>query len=526
MDTVLAGLSSLVSGLDPDRLDGGDARELYAAFAQVERLCFGAKALLARRVDSSRVWKETAHRDAASLLSELEGIPTGQARSVVRLGHQLEGMPSTEEAVRDGRLSRSKVEELAGAAEDDPGLEDTLLRGAAEQDFTTVKERCRRARARRSGADPMAATRKAHAHRSFTSWFDADGFHFKGSDTTERGARLQARIDSVAAAIRSEARRAGLPQGSEPHPALAADALFGLVTTVPDRSAPPVGDDPSVDPDVDPGAGFDGEADEDGPAGDGPAGDEAGPLGVAASPGPGAEPDIVGGAEPDSVDVAAVVNRPPACAVTVVVDLATLVTGTTGEEGTCEIAGVGPVPPQLARSLMSDCFLRFLATGEGEIHSVCHPGRTINARLRTALGFRDRMRCVVPGCGTRHRLEIDHVLPVEDGGMTELDNLALLCHWHHHLKTNEHWTLTRGEGPDRDHPNWAFISPPAFGQEPDLGFDTEEAKAARRRATDRGGRGGDGNGRGEESVGGRRLVAGGGDRRIAPANTGSARLFP
>ncbi len=69
----------------------------------------------------------------------------------------------------------------------------------------------------------------------------------------------------------------------------------------------------------------------------------------------------------------------------------------------------------------------------------------------------------------------------EDGGLTELDNLCLLCHHHHFLKTHEGWTLTRSDANGRDRPTWAFEPQPAFGQEPDLGYDTDEAKAERRR---------------------------------------------
>jgi hypothetical protein len=488
----ISALSSLVGRLEPECLEGSDAKELYASVARLERLCFGAKALLARRVDSSLVWKQEGHRDAASLLSELEGVPTGQARSTVKLSHQLVELPGTEEAVRDGRLSRSKAVELVGAAEDDPASEDTLLAGAEHQDFATVQERCRQARARRSDIDPMAATRKAHANRSFASWFDADGFHFKGSDTTERGAKLQAAINSVATYLRREARRIGLPEGSEPHRALAADALFALVTTSGDRSGSGT-TAPEVDPDIDPGTEFAEPEDNDETGG---SNTPSGAGGSRCTPSDRTSPDPTDGG--DSLDISSIVNRPPSCAVTVVVDLTTLVTGTVRKEGVCEIEEVGPVPPQLARSLMSDCFLRFLVTGEDGIHTVCHPGRTINARLRTALAFRDRMRCVVPGCRVGHRLEIDHTLPVEDGGMTELDNLSLLCHWHHHLKTTEKWVLTRSKDSGRDHPVWSFTPPPAFGQESDLGFDTEEARAARQQATSSGNRGEGSDGRSQQ----------------------------
>ncbi|KRE27087.1 hypothetical protein ASG82_11485 [Mycobacterium sp. Soil538] len=56
--------------------------------------------------------------------------------------------------------------------------------------------------------------------------------------------------------------------------------------------------------------------------------------------------------------------------------------------------------------------------------------RTVNRRLRRALEFRDRT-CVVPGCGATRGLHAHHLKHWEDGGLTELINLALVCPYHH-----------------------------------------------------------------------------------------------
>ena len=50
----------------------------------------------------------------------------------------------------------------------------------------------------------------------------------------------------------------------------------------------------------------------------------------------------------------------------------------------------------LARALAIDSFLYVVFTEAGDIRTVAHRGRTINATLRTALTFRGRC-CVVPG---------------------------------------------------------------------------------------------------------------------------------
>jgi hypothetical protein len=148
----------------------------------------------------------------------------------------------------------------------------------------------------------------------------------------------------------------------------------------------------------------------------------------------------------------------------------------------------------MARDMANDSFLRFIFHESDDIRSIFHFGRTINKALRTALVHRDRI-CVVPGCEVSYGLEIDHIVPVTEGGPTTLDNLALLCHHHHFLKTFEGWTLELTEASDPKNPKWRFEPLPPFGQEPDLGADSRPAHQKWRRPPGR---------EDPESVGGQR----------------------
>ncbi len=56
--------------------------------------------------------------------------------------------------------------------------------------------------------------------------------------------------------------------------------------------------------------------------------------------------------------------------------------------------------------------------------------RQISRRLRRALEKRDRC-CVVPGCGATRGLHAHHIVHWENSGATELDNLVLVCPYHH-----------------------------------------------------------------------------------------------
>jgi hypothetical protein len=107
---------------------------------------------------------------------------------------------------------------------------------------------------------------------------------------------------------------------------------------------------------------------------------------------------------------------------------------------TCEIPGVGPVPVATAAALAGDSIIASLITNGTDVTAVNHHRREVPARLRSAVIERDRC-CVVPGCDVAHRLEIDHVTPVSEGGTTRLDGLARLCKWHHYLKAYRGYRL-------------------------------------------------------------------------------------
>jgi hypothetical protein len=77
---------------------------------------------------------------------------------------------------------------------------------------------------------------------------------------------------------------------------------------------------------------------------------------------------------------------------------------------------------------------------------VLNLGRTSrfpNLAQRRALVVRDR-GCVFPGCNRPPAACIAHHLKFwSHNGRTDLDNLALVCHYHHHLVHEDHWNLQR-----------------------------------------------------------------------------------
>ena len=505
LDAARSALASVVADLDPARLTGADAAGLYASLVGLERLVVAGKTLLAPRIEGSGVWRDGGHRSAAVMLASLEGVATGQAQNTLVNGQRLSQLPGTEAALRTGVLSGPKVTELTGAGVLAPEREAELLAGAEEAPLQAVRERCQRSRATSGSEDPRARVIRIRAARHFSSWTDGEGaFCYQGRDTLDRGAQILSHLDQVATRLRRTRRAAGDGQDG-PERAVRADAFYALLTRRhPDTGAPlsprprptsATGSAPGPDPGrrrrrrrgrptPTPGSRTPPEP----PSGRTPTpGPRTPPTGhrrchlrpdTDATATGRRRPPPTRGRPPD--DPSSLIDGPPTCSVIVRVDRDALLRGHTEGDECCEIDNQGPIPVAMARDLANDSFLRIVFHEAGDIRAVCHLGRTINQQLRTALVFRDRT-CVVPGCGTSFGLEIDHIVPFAEGGPTTLDNLALLCHHHHFLKTYEGWVLSsEGTGP-MGTPRWRFEPQPAFGQEPGLGMDTDEERDKRKR---------------------------------------------
>ncbi len=125
------------------------------------------------------------------------------------------------------------------------------------------------------------------------------------------------------------------------------------------------------------------------------------------------------------------------------IDHTALLRGWTEPGEVCEIVGHGPIPVTVASRLLDDAFIKAVVVDGTDVLAVSHLGRTIPARLRTAVEEMHR-ECDIDGCHVTTGLEIDHNQPVEEFGKTELCNLGRLCQHHHHHK---HRHRLRLEGP-------------------------------------------------------------------------------
>jgi hypothetical protein len=113
---------------------------------------------------------------------------------------------------------------------------------------------------------------------------------------------------------------------------------------------------------------------------------------------------------------------------------------------------MGPVSVAVATELLGEGSLQYLVKEGFDIKTVTKTTRTVAQCIDMALMVRDRS-CAA-GCGKRKGLQTDHRdVDFNDGGPTELDNLARLCPEHHDLKTYGGYRLEGGPG------HWKWIAP-------------------------------------------------------------------
>jgi hypothetical protein len=148
----------------------------------------------------------------------------------------------------------------------------------------------------------------------------------------------------------------------------------------------------------------------------------------------------------------------PVPVLTVHADLAAL-TEPEGD-GVSEL-GMGPVVAnETAPMLACDADVEIALSQDHRVVGVGRKQRKVPGWLRRQVEARDH-HCQFPGCGRTALLQVHHLQHWAEGGPTDLDNLVLLCWWHHLFIHEHRWHITR----DHDHrfvfrrPGWTPYPP-------------------------------------------------------------------
>ncbi len=114
-----------------------------------------------------------------------------------------------------------------------------------------------------------------------------------------------------------------------------------------------------------------------------------------------------------------------------------------GTDGAAEIEGGGRIHPETARRLLCDARVQtVLEDDAGEPVRLGRLSREPTPAMMRQLRYRDA-ECRFPGCGARRFTQAHHVVWWKAGGTTDLDNLVLVCFFHHRLVHEHGWSLHR-----------------------------------------------------------------------------------
>jgi hypothetical protein len=396
--SAVAGESGVLdlSGTSTERLEA-DICELAAHIDAAVCRWLG----LVAEFDRREAWAGWECSSAAMWLSWKCGVSLTTAHEHVRVARALVGLPVIRAAFGRGEISYSKVRALTRVAS--PAIEGELVEVARESTGAGLERICRAYRRwGRPEADEDAT--RVYAERALSWCHDDDGaFVFHGRLPAELGELVIQMVHAARAELTTADR---LPQSSAEEPGR-------------DRrpSEPPAAR--RADALVHAARAFLGQL------------DRAHRRVAAAEVTVIVDADLLADepASPDSSerDLGARPGRDAGC----------------GAEGTCETAdGVG-LAPSVARRLACDGVIRGLALGaDGEPLRLGRRRRVVTPALRHALDIRDRC-CRFPGCDRRGYLDAHHLVHWADAGATDIDNLALICDFHHRRLHEGRWTLTR-----------------------------------------------------------------------------------
>ena len=361
--------------------------------------------VLVREFDDRFGWAKWGLRNCAEWLAWRCGLSLSAAREKVRTAQALRLMPATSAAFADGHLSYSKVRALTrvGQLHD----EDSLLAYAMNATAPQVEERCRQIR--NVAPESRGGAWRAWERRSLTLLRDE--------------ARGMIRISVEVPVEQGEVIAQALERAAE-----SGDSCVGLeFTTL---------RDPSVEGVRDAADGAHGSTETRGsaiaPTGNSWRAQQADALVAMAKAY--LSGGIGNGKACSAADHHQVVIHTDASALRggISVDNSTL---HAPAEGTAIRGSVGrsDLPIDTVKRLTCDgSLITIVEDDDGTPLDVGRKRRTVTTALRRALWSRDR-HCTFPGCHNRCYVDAHHIEHWVNGGATSLENLMLLCTFHHTL---------------------------------------------------------------------------------------------
>ena len=380
---------------------------------------------LLHRYDEEELW--SGWRSCAHWLAWRVGLTIGPARERVRVARCLASLPLIAGEMERGRLSWSKVRALTRIAT--PESEERLLAFAHEVTAAQVESLARAQRSAEAALAALDGESVMATRRHLSVRVDDEGMYaIRGRLMPEVGALLMEALDAAAdelhraeRAVEREAERAAAEAEAEPTAAGAAGAAATDVDAHEAREA-----EAEAAAESEPESAWLRRLRSRLPATPGERRHDA--LGAWIEDRTEGRVQLVvhtvaPGEDPDENESGAGAGDAAGPVVTT-------------EEGS-------HVPAGTSGRLACDPEVVEVTRGtDGSVLDVGRRRRTVDRRLRKALEVRDG-GCRFPGCDSRHT-QAHHAVPWSEGGRTALDNLILLCRFHHKTMHEGGWRVRMG----------------------------------------------------------------------------------
>ena len=220
-------LRAATSCVDIDGLDPAEVTVLHRLMVEGEQLLSGGRTRLARRLHDTHEWRQQGHRTPAAWLAEQTGTSLSQAKETISTSEDLPQLPTVDEALKSGKLSKDQTKAVLPGARTSPEAEqDLVAKATGGADIRDVRRQSREHVAA-ADPDPEATRRRHHRRRSFRDWIDDEGkWHARIEGPAEKGAELKAAMKAYRDRFFREANKAGKPEETE---AYDFDALFAAL---------------------------------------------------------------------------------------------------------------------------------------------------------------------------------------------------------------------------------------------------------------------------------------------------------
>ncbi len=407
-----------LAGLGRDELLGvlGGIERLANRLAGYRAEVLGALEVLSQSGVAADVSPHLSLRDAA-------GVSERDARRMVRAAEKARQHGTVLEALSEGDINASQAETLCDARVPDP-VRAELVVAAAGEDTDATRLQVQRAEAEHSVETSMERFERQRKARGAGWRRDHEGMlRMWAKFDPDTGAHIEAALEALRREywIDDKQVRNGRRSPAQRDADVLAYALAGLTYTDADTAAVN-----RLHARAD--AGSDNLRDDPPPS-------------RRTTPRKGATKPTTAECEPsgDASTQASAANderrtlgrQLPPPQVSVLIGLDAL-RGHTDEMGLTD-AGV-ELPPHVVRRMACDAeIIPIILNSPGGSADAGRSRRSVSLRLRRLLVARDR-HCRWPGCGEPpSRCDAHHIWHWIDGGPTDLDNLVLLCHRHHHF---------------------------------------------------------------------------------------------